>query len=963
LPITTKTLATTYPGRRKGQDITNLMKKMSRYLLLALILVALFLPVMATPVSATSTTFYASSYSNTTLQGYGSTYDAAWTKTTGVKLSGSYLDIGQDYSYGDYFIYRSPIIFDTSDIPDDATITGASLKVRAQSKHDPNSYMVLVITEGMPTYPHATVYSSDYNKANYNTTSLGSRSVSSLSLTGYSYISLNSTGRTKINKTGDTKFMLRSSQDIAGNTPNFSGGYPQWVTLWSSDMGTSYAPQLTVTYTVTVDEPTVTTGDPQISSIEENSVRVWGEVTDDGGESCSGRFEYGTTVAYGDYTSWISGLTSDTAFSDELNGLSAGTLYHYRAIASNSGGTDEGADKSILMKPYKPYSVTVTSTSTQNTLDWSKGDGAGKTRIWFRTDTYPTAYVTTGLEDDTVSCNGTEIYFNNGVTYDHVALDNGTTYYYLLISEKTSTYTRYSDSASYAYGTPAAVAAPTVTTNAATGVGDTSVTMNLYLGSLGGDTDADVNFQYYKDGDGAWGESTTPVNKTEPTTFAQEVTGLDAASLYHFRAKAENVTGISYGSSLDFTTGGAAAPLMTTVAASDVLKTTATLHGTVTNAGGSTVTAHFEWGLTTAYGSSSGTVPGLTTGDSAYFNVDGLLPGTLYHFRIVGVNSTGTGYGEDTTFTTQSPGLPTVSTQAASSVGSNSAVLNGLLVDDSGSDCSVRFSWGDTSACENTTGWQPGKQSNDLFNFSLGGLDLGKTYYFIAQASSDGGTSVASGSTLTFTTVFGAPTNLEATALSATSVQLNWTRSGDSTYIYYTTTEYPASRAEGEKIYSGEGTSFLHSNLDPGVTYYYRAWSWSAGDIFSDGYADALASTIAAGAGELERPDTISPPPVPGRLFSAPDYERMSDFFMYSFVNGLAESFAIPKGTFWLGLVVFFSLIMGVSIFLLTHRPLLAALGITGVMGVGYGVALVPLWIIIVLGITSGALIYLEQRG
>lgn len=928
------------------------------YLALALILATGLVLPFATPAQATVTTFYASS-SDATLQGYADVYATARTATTGVKMTGYYLDIGQDYSSPTYYIYRTALHFDTSSLPDTATISSVKLLLYCESKHFEGIYdRNIIITEGMPTYPHDPVLTSDYNQANYDDTYLGWLSSDSFTLSGYTTIYLNSTGRATINLTGDTKFFLRSQYDITG----FSDEDAEYLTVYARDMGTSYAPKLEVTYSVAAGAPTVTTGNPQASSVEETSVRVWGTVTDDGGESCSGRFEYGTTVGYGSYTSWASGLESDTAFSNELTGLSAGTLYHYRAVASNSGGTDYGADVTVLTKPYKPYNVVVTSTSTQNTLDWSKGNGAGKTRIWFKTDTYPTAYVTTGVTGDTVTCNGTEIYFNTGTTYDHTSLTNGTTYYYLLLSEKTSTYTRYSDAAASGYGTPAAVAAPTVTTNAATGVGATSATLNLYLGSLGGDTDADVSFQYYKDGDGAWGESTTPVNKTEPTTFADDVTGLDAVSLYHFRAKAENVTGITYGDSLDFTTGGAAAPLMTTEAATDVLKTTATLHGTVANDGGSDVTAHFEWGLTTSYGSSSGTVPGLTTGDSAYFNVDGLLPSTTYHFRIVGVNSTGTGYGADTTFTTQSPGLPTVSTQAASSVGSNSAILNGLLTDDSGSDCDVRFAWGDTSACVNTTGWQPGKHSSDLFNFSLGGLDLGKTYYFKAQASSDGGTTVASGQTLTFATVFGAPANFEAVALSSTSVQLSWTLSGDKTYIYFTPTEFPATRADGELVYTGSDTSYIHSNLEPGTTYYYRAWSWATGDTFSDGYTDALATTMATGAGEITRPDVIVAPPAPSNWFSAPDYTRMANFFMYDYVNAASDAFNMPRGTFWMGLVFFFTIVLGIFGFFATRKAMLAALAMLAVLGGGAFVGLMPLWIIIVFGIFTISLIYLEAR-
>ena len=52
-------------------------------------------------------------------------------------------------------------------------------------------------------------------------------------------------------------------------------------------------------------------------------------------------FEYGLTTAFGSRTDAICAGTSKA----ELGPLSPGTLYHYRAVASNSAGVTYGADK------------------------------------------------------------------------------------------------------------------------------------------------------------------------------------------------------------------------------------------------------------------------------------------------------------------------------------------------------------------------------------------------------------------------------------------------------------------------------------------------------------------------------------------------------------------------------------------------------------------------------------------
>ena len=94
-------------------------------------------------------------------------------------------------------------------------------------------------------------------------------------------------------------------------------------------------------------------------------------------------------------------------------------------------------------------------------------------------------------------------------------------------------------------------------------------------------------------------------------------------------------------------------PVVVTGSASSVGGTSSTLNGTV-NPRQSATTAHFEWGLTTGYGSSTpdSAVNGRNrpVAVSAFLTgADGLIAATTYHYRLVATNADGTTLGADAT--------------------------------------------------------------------------------------------------------------------------------------------------------------------------------------------------------------------------------------------------------------------------------------------------------------------------
>ena len=145
------------------------------------------------------------------------------------------------------------------------------------------------------------------------------------------------------------------------------------------------------------------------------------------------------------------------------------------------------------------------------------------------------------------------------------------------------------------------------------------------------------------------------------TPVLANLSGLLPATTYHFRATGTNSAGTTNGADLTFTTASAQPTVVTNIA-SNIGLNFAQMNGTVT-ANNAATTVSFDWGLTTSYGNNTPATPSAVNGTTAtpvMANLTSLLTTTLYHFRCVGINSIGTSYGADMTFTTgcQTPVAP-----------------------------------------------------------------------------------------------------------------------------------------------------------------------------------------------------------------------------------------------------------------------------------------------------------------
>ncbi len=213
--------------------------------------------------------------------------------------------------------------------------------------------------------------------------------------------------------------------------------------------------------------------------------------------------------------------------------------------------------------------------------------------------------------------------------------------------------------AAYDGGSAVTYSAPAATTVAAGSVAVTTATVNGTVIAYGSNTT--VSFDYGLTT--AYGNSVSaaqsPLSTNAATSVSAALTGLVASSTYHFRVKAVNTLGTTYGNDLVFTTlalGTQLPPTATTSAATLITSTTATLNAVV-NANGATSNCSFEYGITTAYGTVGSSTPVNVTGNadtSILLALTNLVVGTTYHFRVKSTNTGGTSYGLDQTFTTTS---------------------------------------------------------------------------------------------------------------------------------------------------------------------------------------------------------------------------------------------------------------------------------------------------------------------
>lgn len=250
-----------------------------------------------------------------------------------------------------------------------------------------------------------------------------------------------------------------------------------------------------------------------------------------------------------------------------------------------------------------------------------------------------------------------------------------------------------------------------------------------------------------------------------------------------------------------FIGGAATPPSVTTNAATSLGSTTATFNGNVTSDGGATISERgFVYSSTDATptigeGGVTQRIVSGTTGTYSY-NETTLTSGTHYYYQAYATNSKGTSYGGVQEFDTSAI-APTVTTQAVSSIGDNSATGNGTVTSEGGASVTER------GVCWNTSGTPTTSDSKNNNGTGAGAYTVSMTslsdethYYVRAYAINSVGTGY--GSEVEFDTLEQSPTTaLNTPADSATGVSTTPTLNFTGTDPGGDTLEYQVQIATG----------------------------------------------------------------------------------------------------------------------------------------------------------------------
>jgi hypothetical protein len=410
--------------------------------------------------------------------------------------------------------------------------------------------------------------------------------------------------------------------------------------------------------------PSAITG--PVTSVTGTTATLTGTVNPNG-DATTWHFEYGKTTSYGSTTTSTNAGsgTANTGVTATISGLTPGTTYHYRVVATSSGGTTQGAD-GIFNTPAAPVVATSAAssiTSTSATLNGAVNPNGRPTTYWFeygKSTNYGTKTPVVDAGSGTTAVT---------VSASISGLQSGQTYHFRIVATSDAGTALGGDTTFAAAGT-----GPTVKTKPATSVTATSAKLNGALNPSGQAT------TWYFD----YGLSTSYGSRTSVGSVPAGTRNLNVSvtvgglgpGLYHFRLVAANASGTTVGDDLTF--GSAGPPVVQTGTAQGASTNGVTLTGSV-NPGGNNTNWYFDYGLTATYGmktqpksAGSGTA---VTGVSAV--ISKLTAGTTYHYRLVATSNAGTSYGSDVTFTTVSALTLTAST--AQSVYGHIVTLSGVV--------------------------------------------------------------------------------------------------------------------------------------------------------------------------------------------------------------------------------------------------------------------------------------------
>jgi hypothetical protein len=309
----------------------------------------------------------------------------------------------------------------------------------------------------------------------------------------------------------------------------------------TSSAGTSHGGDAVFT---TLAVPDVSTA--SASNIAASSATLNGTV-DPNGRSTTFYFEYGTSTSYGSKTSSKSAgsATSAQPESAGISGLTAGRTYHFRIVAASDAGTAAGKDVTFTTSSAPAVATgDVTSIApTAATLRASVTPNGLATNYWFEYGT------STGYGSKTATTSAGSGTSASSVSAAIKSLKAGTTYHYRVVAQNSSGKSWGNDRTFATVGAPAAVTGAPLTISSdnalVTGAVDSRGRSTTWWFEYG------TSSTY-----GKASAKKTAASNAGSQSINTTLTGLTAATLYHYRLVAQSDAGKTYGADGTFTTTG-----------------------------------------------------------------------------------------------------------------------------------------------------------------------------------------------------------------------------------------------------------------------------------------------------------------------------------------------------------------------------------------------------------------------
>lgn len=416
-----------------------------------------------------------------------------------------------------------------------------------------------------------------------------------------------------------------------------------YVRAYSTNIaGNGYGNQQDFSTIAAIPELTTT----PVTELSARSAKSGGTLKSDGGAPISAR---GVCWSYNPDPTIADFKTNDGegtgSFVSNLTGLTENTTYYLRAYATNSAGTAYGNSFSFVTNQIV---APVLTTSEITLITHSSAEAGGNIISNGGSEILAKGVCWSTSPNPTITGNKT---IDQSATLEfisHLTDLNPNTKYYVRAYATNSKGTGYGSETTFT----TLAQPPAAVTLAAASIMGNSATLQSRVNPNNSLTE--VSFEY--GATASYGQTvTTSISPITGHTDIHINTGIHyliPGTTYHFRVKAVNSAGITFGEDMTFTTLNI--PMVSTTTVTSVTVNSAITGGVVISDGGasSLYSRGVCWNTSgNPTVSDSKTFDGSSTG-SFVSTLNGLLPNTVYYVRAYASSYVGTAYGNQLTFTT-----------------------------------------------------------------------------------------------------------------------------------------------------------------------------------------------------------------------------------------------------------------------------------------------------------------------